>query len=92
MTLPELRNQIDAIDREGILLLKRRLEVARQIASVKKRNRLPIFDAQRERMAKEEIRRLAQENQISILMAEEIFHLILTYTKQEMQRSAGENE
>ncbi len=92
MSLQELRDQIDAIDREWISLLKQRLEVAKQIALVKKCSGLPIFDAQRERMMKEEIRRLAREKEISVLMAEEIFHQILIYSKHEMQRSAELSE
>ena len=80
----KLREQIDAIDREWIKLLKQRLDVAKQIALVKKNNRMPILDLEREKRMKAEIRRLAQEQQINEHMVEEIFHLVIFYTKQEM--------
>ena len=89
MSLKELRDQIDAIDREGIALLTKRMEVARQIALIKKRDRLPIWDLERELALMEAVRRCAQEQKLSPLMVEEIFRLILSYTKQEMKRSAG---
>ncbi len=84
MSLSKLREQIDAIDREWIKLLKQRLDVAKQIAMVKKNNRMPILDLEREEWMKAEIRRLAQEQQINERMVEEIFHLVIFYTKQEM--------
>jgi len=86
MSLSKLRDQIDAIDREWIKLLKQRLDVAKQIALVKKNNRMPILDLEREAWMKAEIRRLAQEQQINERMVEEIFHLVIFYTKQEMLR------
>ncbi len=84
MSLSKLREQIDAIDREWIKLLKQRLDVAKQIAMVKKNNRMPILDLEREEWMKAEIRRLAQEQQINEHMVVEIFHLVIFYTKQEM--------
>ena len=82
--MSKLREQIDAIDREWIKLLKQRLDVAKQIAMVKKNNRMPILDLEREEWMKAEIRRLAQEQQINEHMVVEIFHLVIFYTKQEM--------
>ncbi len=92
MSLLELREQIDAIDREGIVLLRRRIDIAKQIAQVKKKNRLPILDSEREQSKKAAIRRLAEEQQLSAPIVEEIFHLVLQYTKQEMQSSCGGEE
>lgn len=86
MSLPELREQIDAIDREWIQLFKRRLDVAKQIALVKKRKGLSIPDAERERVMMERNLRQAQELQINPRMVEEVFRLVLVYTKQEMGR------
>jgi chorismate mutase/prephenate dehydrogenase len=92
MSLLELREQIDAIDREGIVLLRRRIDIAKQIAQVKKKNRLPILDSEREQSKKAAIRRLAEEQQLSAHIVEEIFHLVLQYTKQEMQSSCRGEE
>ncbi len=49
MELKELREQIDTIDDELVKLFAQRMEVASQIAEVKKEQKLPIFVPARER-------------------------------------------
>ncbi len=49
MELKELRTQIDGIDRELVRLFCQRMDIAAQIAEVKKQEHLPIFMPQRER-------------------------------------------
>lgn len=49
MELSELRSEIDAVDRELVELLTRRMEIADQIAEYKKGAGLPAMDARRER-------------------------------------------
>jgi chorismate mutase len=92
VSLYELRKQIDAIDLEWVLLLGRRLEVAKQIALVKKRDGVPILDKERELAMMDAVRRQAEKFQISTFIVEELFHLILSYTKQEMQNALGLDE
>ena len=48
MTLEELRARIDAIDGELLPLFLRRMECAEKVAEVKRREGLPVFDAERE--------------------------------------------
>ena len=48
MELSELREQIDAIDKELISLLERRFDVAAAIADYKQAHGLPVLDAGRE--------------------------------------------
>lgn len=48
MDLVTLRAEIDAIDRELVSLLERRMDVAADIASYKQANGLPVLDASRE--------------------------------------------
>ena len=48
MDLTELRTEIDAIDRELIALLERRMDVAAGIAAYKQERGLPVLDAARE--------------------------------------------
>ena len=48
MDLTELRTQIDAVDKELIALLERRMDVAAAIAAYKKSQGLPVLDAGRE--------------------------------------------
>ncbi len=49
MDLKQLREQIDGIDKELVKLFCRRMDIAAQIADVKKKENLPIFVPQRER-------------------------------------------
>ena len=49
MSLDLLRSQIDQIDEQMVTLFEKRMETAKEIALEKKRNNLPITDAQRER-------------------------------------------
>ena len=48
MTLPQLRAQIDEIDREMIALFCRRMELAAEVARYKSENNLPIYVPARE--------------------------------------------
>ncbi|MBS0625902.1 MAG: chorismate mutase [Verrucomicrobia bacterium] len=85
MTLEVLRTKIDKINREIVHLLGERLKVAREIARIKKDRKLPILDAEREALIHEEIRRLAKEQNLSAPIVEEIFQLLLEYTRIEME-------
>lgn len=87
MNLQGLREQIDAIDRQWMALLSQRVKVAEQIAMVKKKAALPISDAEREKAMLAEIRRWADEGNISPQFAETIFQQVIDYSKQEMLRA-----
>ena len=58
MTLEEVRRQIDAIDSQLVPLFCRRMDCSREVAKIKERENLPIFNAQRE---EEILNRVAQE-------------------------------
>lgn len=47
--LSELRSDIDKIDQKIILLIKKRLKIAKEIGKYKKENKLPVKDSTRER-------------------------------------------
>lgn len=83
--LEALRKEIDAIDTQLVALIARRLEIAREIARIKKREKLPILDAKREDAIKLEIRKMAKDRGISASVMEEIIQLILDYSKLEME-------
>jgi len=90
MILNELRMQIDALNCQLVELLGKRTEVAREIARIKKRDKLPILDPGRERTIKDEVRQLARANRISVAVVEEMFDLLLEYTRLEMEMEATE--
>lgn len=83
--LEELRKKIDEINTQLVVLLGRRLEVAKEIAQIKKREQFPILDSNREDLIKEKIRNLAREQGLSAPVIEEIFQLVLDYTRMEME-------
>ena len=47
--LEQLRGDIDAIDRQIVDLMKRRMETVAQVAEYKKANNMPVLDTSRER-------------------------------------------
>lgn len=49
MTLEEIRNEIDEIDAQLLPLFLRRMECAGQVAAIKQKENLPVFDAAREK-------------------------------------------
>ena len=48
MTLQQLRNRIDRIDRKLLRLLNERAALAMRIGGLKKKKGLPVFDGKRE--------------------------------------------
>jgi chorismate mutase len=89
MKLERLREEIDALNRELVDLLGKRTEVARKIARVKKEAELPVLDPDREQKIKEEMRRLARASRISASFIDELFDLLLEYTRLEMEMEAS---
>lgn len=85
MKLDELRAQIDAMNRQLVELIGKRTEVARQIARIKKKEKLPILDTEREEGIKEEMRQLARQNALSATVIADMFDLLLGYTRLEME-------
>lgn len=61
MELKELREQIDAIDRELVELFKKRMNVSAAVAEYKKQNNMKVLDASRERALLEKISELSGE-------------------------------
>jgi chorismate mutase len=85
MSLSELREEIDGLNRQLVVLLGRRLKIAKEIARIKKKDGLPIFDPVREEKIKAEIRELARAEGLSVPVVEEIFTLLLEYTRLEQE-------
>jgi len=85
MNLMDLRKQIDEVDREWILLLKRRVDLVKRIAVVKKQSGLPALDLEREKTMTNSIRRQAMELKLDPAYAERLFLHMLAYMKIEMQ-------
>ena len=87
MILSELREKIDTLNRELVSLIAKRMEIAREIARIKKQKKLPVFDEKREKAIQEEIQSMARSLGLSAPIMEEIFDLLLRYTRLEMESS-----
>lgn len=59
--LEDLRKEIDECDSEIIRLLKRRMEISREIGKIKKENNLPLYDGKREEALMEKLEGMSSE-------------------------------
>lgn len=89
MSLEELRVHIDQINGEIIALFSKRLQIAREIAKVKKEQRLPVEDRLREEAQRAALRSLAQKHGLSASVMEEIFEIFVDYSKLDMKMEMG---
>lgn len=86
MNLEELRNEIDLINEEIILLFAKRLEITKQVAKVKQEKKLPCDDPIREAQQLIALHELALNNGLSPSVMEEIFNLFVDYSKMVMKK------
>lgn len=59
MSLDELRNKIDNIDKKIVELFKERMSVSAEVAEYKRQNNKPVFDRERERILLNKVESLA---------------------------------
>ena len=85
MTLPELRSQVDGINRQIVSLLGKRLDVCKEIARLKKIQGLPLLDPERESAVIGSVREWARGHSLNPAIVEEIFAILLDYTRLEME-------
>jgi len=85
MTLKTLRTEIDAINHDLITLFAKRIAVAKEIARIKYSDQLPVLDEDREKELLKEVGKLAKAKGLSAAVIEEIFILLLAYSRLEMQ-------
>ena len=87
--LEGLRKQIDLVDALIIRCLAKRLEIVKEVAEIKKRENLPIFQPEREMQMLEKRKGLAIANGVSSLLIENIFKNILESSREEQNKLAG---
>ncbi len=92
MSLDELRKLVDQLNAEIIALFSKRMDVARQIAHVKKQQQLPVHDPLREEKQVQRLRELAQKHGLSPAVIEDIFTLFVDYTKLNMKMEIIDDE
>jgi chorismate mutase/prephenate dehydrogenase len=72
-----IRTEIDAIDTQFLELIKRRLLLVRKIGELKSEFGLPIYDPKRETEMIVKIRALAENNNISADLIEDIIKRLI---------------
>jgi monofunctional chorismate mutase len=79
MDIQELRQQIDAIDRELTALYCQRMETSRAIGKYKRENGLPVRDTERERELLNKVAELAGEENEQGIRA--LYQMLLDHSR-----------
>ncbi len=87
MTIEELRNEIDDIDKELVELFVKRMNVSSQVAAYKKENGKPVYDPARERALLQKVSDLAGEDMES--QTRILYHLILSLSRSHQSHLLG---
>jgi chorismate mutase len=77
MTIETLRRRIDAIDNNLIVLLSRRIRIAKKIGDLKKKKREKIINEKREKEIVARIKKQARKERLREKFAEELFKKII---------------
>lgn len=87
MTLDELREEIEDIDREIVELIARRTYVADTVAQVKAEHDLPTTDEGQEERVMERAGRNAEQFDVDANLVKAIFRLLIELNKVEQRES-----
>lgn len=83
----ELRLQIDSLDRKIVKLLGERMDLVKEIGTLKKGADLPIEDKDREREMRENLKRLADENDLSAEFVNHLYSHIFVESRRVQEES-----
>ncbi|MDX1747460.1 MAG: chorismate mutase [Halobacteriales archaeon] len=87
MSLDELREEIQAIDRELVELVAQRTYVAESVAAVKERQGLPTTDASQEQQVIDRARENADHFDLDEDIVSEVFELLIELNKVEQRNT-----
>jgi len=87
MSLEELREEIEDIDRELVELIARRTYVAETIADVKREEGLPTTDEQQEQRVMDRAGRNAERFGVESNLVKAVFRLLIELNKVEQRES-----
>lgn len=85
MSLEELREEIETIDRELVELVAQRTYVAESVAAVKAEQGLPTTDASQEEQVIERARENADHFDLDEEIVADVFRLLIELNKKEQQ-------
>lgn len=86
MEIDKLRDEIDLLNEEIIVLLAKRKTMTQKMARLKKEKGLPVLDSSREKVQAEKVRQVAKNHQVDPDVVEGIFTDYVTYCKKEMEK------
>jgi len=86
MTLEELRDEIEEIDRDIVESIARRTYVVETIAEVKKERGMEIHDPDREKVVLERVAERAEALDVDPDDVREVFELLMDMSKKEQRR------
>ncbi len=94
MTLDQLRNELQAIDRDILALIARRQHLSSEIGRIKRDAGVPTRDYRQERAVIQRARKQAEEHKLSPDLAEELTLLLIrsSLTVQERDRVAAHGQ
>ena len=79
--LAKIRGELDAIDSELIQIIKRRLDLGLEAASVKSELGIPIHDPDREARAVRQAAEWARSSDLPVSEVEEIFRRLISLSR-----------
>jgi len=83
--LEDYKDQINEADKEILILIKRRYQLAKKLAEYKHKQNLPIFDENREDEIIRQVVKLAEEMNISQGAVRKMYHELLLESKVQME-------
>jgi chorismate mutase len=92
MSLAELREEIESIDREIVELIARRTYVAETVAQVKDERGMPTTDEQQEERVMERAGENAERFDVDANLVKAIFRLLIELNKIEQRYNAETDE
>lgn len=92
MTLDELRDEIESIDRELVQLIAQRTYVAETIARVKDEKELPTTDEQQEQRVMDRAGENARQFDVDENLVKAIFRLLIELNKVEQRKLTESND
>ena len=92
MSLDELREEIESIDRELVELIARRTYVADTVAEVKEQRDLPTTDEAQEEAVMERAGRNAERFDVDANLVKAIFRLLIELNKVSQRRNREESQ
>lgn len=81
-TLEELRERINLLDGALLNLILQRMALLPLVAEVKKRDSLPVFQPDREKLIFQSLKKFSEENGVSYEVLKTIYESIIGYSKE----------